>query len=317
MGALQGSPVELVRCKTINLDVPANAEIVIEGEMPPTGWAVQEGPYGEYLGYQSEIKGNPVFNVKAITHRRDPVFQTVTIGTKDHRDSDTANIYLAQGLHSKEAIIQEMRRRGFDVRDINEIMGVTIVSMKKWFEGQARNLIYTWGSQGFPHSHYPKYMIVVDEDVDLNDPETVGWALSTRSRPDEDIVMITGITAKPLDPSNATHTYNTTSSRMGIDATKPLSPFAQPHEWQISKIPFEDGPHVPIGRKIAREGQSLEQLANNILSTIEREPLWFYDVLRKFGEYEYRSVLLAMCHLYSQNRIARDNAGKWTLNSSK
>ena len=312
MGALQGSPAELVHCKTIDLDVPANAEIVIEGELPPTGWTVQEGSYGEYLGYQSEVKGNPVFNVKAITHRKNPVFQTVTIGTKDHRVSDTANIYLAQGLHSKQVIIQEMRRRGFDVRDINEIMGVTVVSMKKWFEGQPRNLIFSWGSQGFPHTQYPKYMIVVDEDIDLNDPEMVGWALSTRSRPDEDIIMVTGITAKPLDPSNATHTYNTTSSRMGIDATKPLPPLAHSHEWQMSEIPFENEVNVPIGRKIAREGQPLEQLANDIFNAIRTKPLWFYEILRKFGEYEYRSVLLATCHLRSQNRITQDRTGKWS-----
>jgi 2,5-furandicarboxylate decarboxylase 1 len=309
MGALQGSPVELVRCKTIDLDVPANVEIVIEGEMPPTGWSVQEGPYGEFLGYQSERKGNPVFNIKAITCRRNPVFQTATIGTKDYLASDTANIYLAQGLHSKQVVIQEMRRRGFDVRDITESMGVTVVSMKKWFEGQARNLILSWGSQGFPQDHFPKYMIVVDEDIDVNDPDLVGWALSWRSRPDEDVVMVTGISAKPLDPSNPTHTYNATTSRMGIDATKPLPPHAQPHEWEMSTIPFES--EIPIGRKTAREGETLQQLANDILSTIQAKPLWMYDILRKFEEYEYRSVLCAMCHLYSQDKIAQDNAGRW------
>jgi len=313
MGGLQGSPTELVHCKTIDLDVPATAEIVIEGEMPPTGWTVQEGPYGEYLGYQSERKGNPVLNVKAITHRRNPIYQTVTIGTKDYLVSDTANIYLAQGLHSKEVIIQEMRKRGFDIRNIREIMGVTVVSMKKWFEGQARNLILSWGSQGFPEEHYPKYMLVVDDDINLDDPDMVGWALSTRSRPDEDVVMVTGITAKPLDPSNQTHTYNTTTSRMGVDATKPLPPFAQPHEWQISKIPFEGEPGLPAGRKSARQGQSLERLTNDILRAIEAKPLWFYDILREFGDYDYRSLLISMCHIYSQKRIAQDSAGRWVL----
>jgi 2,5-furandicarboxylate decarboxylase 1 len=311
MGALQEGPVELVHCKTIDLDVPAHAEIVIEGEMPPEGWTVQEGPYGEFVGYQSERKGNPVFNVKAITHRNNPIFQTATIGTKDYLASDTANIYLAQGLHSKEVIIQEMRRRGFDVRDIAETMGITVVSMKKWFEGQARNLILSWGSQGFPMDHFPKYMIVVDEDIDLNDPEDIGWALSWRSRPDEDAVMVTGISAKPLDPSNPIHTYNATSSRMGIDATKPLPPYSQPHEWQLSEIPFESEINTPIGRKIARERESLEKLANDIFATIEIRSLWFYDILQEFGEYEYRSVLLAMCHLYGQKRIAQDEAGRW------
>jgi UbiD family decarboxylase len=309
MGALQGKPVELVHCKTVDLDVPSNVEIVIEGEIPPIGWTVREGPYGEFTGYQSEVKENPVVNVKAITYRKNPIFQTATIGTKDFATSDTVGIYLANSLQ-ESPIIQEMRRRGFDVRAVNDMMGFTIVSMKKWFEGQARNLILSWGSHKLPHQHYPKYLVVVDDDIDVKDPAMVAWALSTRSKPDEDIIVLSGMTAKPLDPSNATHSYNTTSSRMGIDATKPLPPFAQPHEWQVSVMPFQ-GEKGPAGRKAARQGKDLQQLTDQIHNELEKQPLQFQEILKKFGDYEYRSILLGMCQLREQNKILQDNAGKW------
>lgn len=308
MGALQGKPVELVRCKTVDLEVPANTEIVIEGEIPPIGWSVPEGPYGEFTCYQSERKLNPVVNVRAITYRKRPIFQTATIGTMDHVHSDTFNIGLAKNLQ-KDRVIEEMRRRGFDVRDIGNIMGFTVVSMKKWFEGQARNLIMSWGAHPLPHTQYPKYMIVVDEDIDVNDPAMVAWALSTRSRPDEDVITVTGITAKPLDPSNPVHSYNATMSRMGIDATKPLPPFALRHEWQVSTVPFEK--EIPIGRKTARAGKELKLLVENIFSVIKKQPLWLREILEIFGDYEYRSILLAMCQLYEEKKILQNDIGQW------
>jgi 3-polyprenyl-4-hydroxybenzoate decarboxylase len=209
-----------------------------------------------------------------------------------------------------------MRGRGFDVRAINEMMGFTVVSMKKWFEGQARNLILSWGSHKLPHQHYPKYLLVVDEDIDVKDPAMVAWALSTRSRPDEDIIILPGLTAKPLDPSNVTHSFNTTSSRMGIDATKPLPPFAQPHEWKVSTIPYE-GEMVPVGRKVSRQGNDLQLLADEVLNAVKKQPLLFYEILRRFSDYEYRSILLVMCKLREENKILQDNAGRWHQSNSR
>lgn len=305
MGGLLKRPVELVQCKTVDLCVPSSAEIVIEGEIPPIGWSVPEGPFGEFTGYQSEVKENPVVKVKAITHRMNPIYQTVTIGTRDYLNTDTANIQLARSLQ-KDTLIGEMRRLGFDVRDINTVMGFTIVSMKKWFEGQARSLIYRFGSS---RTHYPKFLIVVDDDIDVNDPGQIAWALTQRCRPDEDIIIKTGIPAKPLDPSNATHSYNTTSSRMGIDATTPLPPFAKRHEWKLSTVPFKE--EIPPGRKTVRDGKSQTRLANQIFNTIKRETLWFHEVLRRWSEYEYRSILIAMTRLYEEKKILQNSLGQW------
>ena len=305
MGGLQEEPVELVPCKTLDLHVPNNAEIVLEGEILPIGWTVPEGPYGEFTGYQSARKDNPVVRIKAVTHRRDPIFQTVTIGTRDHVNTDTANIWYAQRLQ-KAPIIGAMRRLGFDVRDINTHMGFTIVSMKKWFEGQARSLIYRFGSS---RTHYPKFLIVVDEDIDVNDPAQVEWALTQACRPDEDVIIKTGIPAKPLDPSNAYHNYNAVSSRLGIDATRPLPPYAERYEWVLSTVPFEE--EIPIGRKEAREGDSLKRLADEIHGAICGKSLWFYDILRRWEEYEYRSLMLVMTRLYEEKKILQNDIGQW------
>ena len=76
-GALSGAPVRLVRCRTVDLEVPASAEIVLEGEITPVGWKEDEGPYGDFTGFQGSIRWNPVFKVKAVTHRKRPIFQTV------------------------------------------------------------------------------------------------------------------------------------------------------------------------------------------------------------------------------------------------
>jgi 2,5-furandicarboxylate decarboxylase 1 len=195
---------------------------------------------------------------------------------------------------------------GFDVRDITSHMGFSIISMKKWFEGQARSLIYRFGHT---RTHYPKFLIVVDEDIDILDPDQIDWALTQRCQPSEDIIIKTGIPAKPLDPSISLNSYNSVASRMGIDATKPLPPKSEPWEWKESTVPNMYG--TKIGRKKAREGETLNKLAAEIFRSIHEEPLWFYDILIKWNQYEYRSILLAMTKLYETNKIIQNDLGQW------
>lgn len=305
LGGLQKKPVELVQCKTIDLHVPSNAEIVIEGEIPPTGWTTPEGPYGEFTGYQSARKENPIFKVKAVMHRKNPIFQTVTIGTRDFINTDTYHIRYALNLQ-KENALTSFRGMGFDVRDIANHMGFTIISMKKWFEGQARSLIYRFGHT---RTHYPKFVIVVDEDIDVNNPAEIDWALTHRCNPEEDTIIKTGIPAKPLDPSNVFSAYNAVASRLGINATKPLPPYSERWKWVESTVPFQR--EAPIGRTRARKGEKLEKLSDEIHKTISEEPLWFYEILERWGEYEYRSLLIAMTKLFEEKRIVQNDMGQW------
>jgi len=195
---------------------------------------------------------------------------------------------------------------GFDVRDIANHMGFTIVSMKKWFEGQARSLIYRFGST---RTHYPKFLIIVDEDIDIRNPSQVDWALTQRCRPDEDIIIKIGIPAKPLDPSNRFYSHNAVSSRMGIDATKPLPSRSEAWEWVESTVPFCE--EVPIGRKEARGGDALEELAEEILGTLSEETSLFYDVMKRWENYEFRSPLLAITKLNENNLIVCARGAIW------
>jgi 2,5-furandicarboxylate decarboxylase 1 len=305
LGGLHKKPVELVPCRTIDLHVPRNVEIVIEGEIPPSGWTTPEGPYGEFTGYQSARKANPVFKVKALMHRKKPIFHTVTIGTRDFVNTDTYHIRYALNLQ-KENTLNRFQSMGFDVRDITSKMGFTVISMKKWFEGQARSLIYRFGNT---RTHYPKFVIVVDDDIDVNNLTEIDWAMTHRCNPEEDIIIKTGIPAKPLDPSNIFSAYNAVASRLGIDATKPLPPYSERWKWVESTVPYQED--IAIGRTRAREGEALEKLSSEIHQVIIDEPLWFYEVLERWGEYEYRSLLLAMTKLFEENKIIQNDIGQW------
>jgi 2,5-furandicarboxylate decarboxylase 1 len=307
MGALLDRPVELVKCKTLELNVPADAEIILETKLLPVGWTVPEGPYGEFTGYQSARKENPVVKVTAITHRKNPIYQTVTIGTKHHANSDTANIGLAQSLY-KEPLINSLKSTGYDVRGIGSHMGFTIISMKKWFEGQARRLIYEYGST---RSHYPKFLIVVDDDIDVNDPSQIAWAITNACNPESDTIIKTCVPAKPLDPSNKMHHFNTVSSQMGFDATRPLPPYREKGEWIISTVPFEE--EILEGREEATGGMALDALADDIFNTIREEPLWYLNILKRWEDYTYRSIMLAMSKLYAEGKILQDEEGKWEV----
>jgi 2,5-furandicarboxylate decarboxylase 1 len=101
MGAIRGEPVPVVKCITSDLRVPADAEYIIEGYLDADGWTEPEGPYGEYVGYYGRLKQNPVFHLTAITHRKDAVFQTATIGGRNMATTDTAQLC---ALRTEQAI---------------------------------------------------------------------------------------------------------------------------------------------------------------------------------------------------------------------
>ena len=194
-------------------------------------------------------------------------------------------------------------------RDISlSLKRITIISMKKWFEGQARSLIYKFGTT---KTHHPKFLIVVDEDIDIKNPEQISWALTNRCRPDEDIIIKSGIPATALDPSNTTHTRNTTSSSMGFDATKPLPPLAKRHEWIVSTIPFQK--KKVVGTQKARGGEELRHLTEEMMRLLEERSMLFYDILKILEKFEYRSVLIAMTKLYEENKIIQNDLGEWQL----
>lgn len=203
-GALMGSPLELVRCKTVGLMVPAGSEIVIEGEIDPF-LREEEGPFGEFTGYATRPGQNPVIKVKAITHRRDPIYQDVCGGA--HRE------HLTMATIPMEAnYFRVVKGAVPEVEAVRVAAPFTLlISMRKKYEGQARSALLA----AFNADIYLKHAIVVDHDVDINDLQRVLWAVATRVQASRDIFIVPRAQGPSTDPSSEQGVVD----KMGIDAT--------------------------------------------------------------------------------------------------
>jgi 2,5-furandicarboxylate decarboxylase 1 len=208
-GGLLGEPLELVRAATIGVDVPAQAEIVIEGRILP-GVREPEGPFGEFPGYSSHRSTENVFEVTAITHRRDPIFLDVVPGnSSDHLTLAT--------LFREPHLFERLREVVPNLKALHlPKSGTTFhcyISMAKTAEGQARQaMLLLFGME--PNI---KLVVACDQDIDVHDPEQVLWAIATRVQADSDTFVVPSVFCNELDPS----ARDGMSTRMGIDATTP------------------------------------------------------------------------------------------------
>ena len=217
-GALAGRPVELVRCKTVDAEVPADAEIVVEGHFLPA-LREPEGPFGEVAGTYGLLGNRHVFEVSAITMRKDAMYQTALTGmpTTDNH---------VQGW---PAICESIKRLAQlacpEVVDVHAIgpYYIAIVSIRKRLAHEARNVILSvlGPTAGAPQA---KYCIVVDPDVNVRDLNQVLWAVYTRCQPADDAMIFPAMVGAPLDPSAPVHRH---TSKMGFDATVPLGAAAE------------------------------------------------------------------------------------------
>lgn len=231
-GALLGEPVRMTKCETVDLEVPAEAEIVLEGEVPPD-LLEEEGPFGEFTGLYASKGERHVINVKAITRRKDSIFFAMQCGLPV---SDTQAIL---ALSIETGIWKHVKNvEGYiDLMDVvvppqSGVMTV-VVKFRQRHEGQAKNVLAAALSSPYLH---PKIAIAVDEDIDATDLGDVFWAVNTRVNPGRDIIMISGTRMHPLDWSSDSvdipgSEYQKVASKMGIDATKPslLKPVEREH----------------------------------------------------------------------------------------
>lgn len=212
IGGLFGEPYRLARCGIEDLEVPAGAEIVIEGEIL-AGVREPEGPFSEFTGYASFRSTQNVFVAHRIRMRADAMYQAVTSGmSKDH--------ILVSCVTREGEIINALQRNLPNVRNVHvphTTCGafVAFISMKKIADGEPQMAIMaTLGTE-----LYTKYVVVVDDDVDIFDLNDVMWAVATRVRAEKDIFFIPGAKAAILDPTS--DPQNFTVTKMGIDATRP------------------------------------------------------------------------------------------------
>lgn len=220
-GALRGEPVELVKCKTIDLEVPATTEIVLEGEIPP-GVLKEEGPFGEFTGYYGGARApRPVINIKAITYRNNPIYLAAYQGRPPKESSITSII------PDEVEIMRTVRLPGLKQIHITEggVNFVAIASIRKLYEGYGK--VMGLAILSTEPGRMIKYLILVDEDIDPFNRSLVDWALATRFQPSQDVILLEGIPGVPLDPSmpevEKLQATNLTS-KIIIDATRPLTP---------------------------------------------------------------------------------------------
>ena len=219
VGGLFGEPYRLARCGIEDIEVPASAEIIIEGEIL-AGVHEPEGPFGEFTGYASFRSTQNVFVAKRVRMRRDAWFHSVVSGmSRDH--------ILISCITREGEILNALKRNLPNVRAVHvphKTCGafLAIVSMKKIAEGEPRMAMLT----ALGTELYTKQVIVVDEDVDIYDMEDVMWAIVTRVRAEKDILMVPGVKSAIIDPTSDPKTFTVT--KMGIDATTPINEdFAQ------------------------------------------------------------------------------------------
>lgn len=210
-GALLRQPVELVKCKTIDVEVPADAEYVLEGVILG-GVQEDEGPFGEYTGYSTSRSTRNVFVVKAITRRARPIYLDIVPGY--------SNEHLLLGRSAKEAFVfSRLKELVPNLVAMNYPMSGThfhaYISLRKSAEGQVRHaLMLLLGLD-----NYIKLAVAVDEDVDVFQESQVLWAMATRFQADTDMFMVPKVLCNRLDPSSV----DGMSAKVGIDATAPLN----------------------------------------------------------------------------------------------
>ena len=211
-GALRGEPLEIARGVTVDVEVPARAEIVLEGEILQ-GVLEPEGPFGDFMQFYIPVTPNHVMRVSAVTHRRDAIFQTMHAGQAE----DTALLALSREAQLYEAIAAA----GTDVREVSlnpTILGGA-VAIRKRFEGEPKQVM----AAAFGRYRWLKVCVVVDEDVDVFDPGDVWWAIATRAR----LGSAAGLLHVPDAPGLPRDPHGMHAGKLGIDATIPLGTWAE------------------------------------------------------------------------------------------
>lgn len=198
-GGIRGQPVEVVKCETIDVEVPATAEYVLEGEIP-TDSVETEGPFGEFTGFMAGGRKCPVFNVKCITHRKDPLLLGIISQFPPSESSMIKRNLLEANL--LKHLSQTLRIPGIVDLHALESGGCTAtlwVSLKKMYTGHVDQLaMAVWGYFGMS---YYKWLVVADEDDDIRDPFMREWILSWRVNPSRDMRIFPNTAAIELDPS--------------------------------------------------------------------------------------------------------------------
>ena len=221
-GFIRSKPVKLVKCKSIPIEVPANSEIILEGEVDLNDYRI-EGPFGDHTGYYSPQAEYPTFKLKKITMKKNPIFPVITVGKPVKED------YFL-GKASERLMLPALKKISSEITDINMpaegiFHNFIIVAIKKKYPGQAKKVMHTiWGTGLLALT---KIIIVVDDKVNVHDLSEVSWRIGVNIDPGRDVLLSEG-PSDDLDHASEFYRYG---GKMGIDATEKIKSEPRSREW--------------------------------------------------------------------------------------
>ena len=243
-GFLRKEPVEMIKCETVDMEVPAHSEIVLEGYVDPDETRL-EGPFGDHTGYYSLADQYPVFHLTCITHRKKPIYPATIVGRPPMEDA-----YM--GKATERIFLPLMQLQLPEVKDINMppegvFHNCVIVSIRKTYPGQAQKVMSALWGLGL--MMLAKLIIVVDENVDVQNLSEVMWRVFNNIDPERDTIIAKG----PLDALDHSSPLPNFGSKMGIDATQKWPSEGHTRDWPDDITMTEDVKHL-VDRKWKQYG---------------------------------------------------------------
>jgi 2,5-furandicarboxylate decarboxylase 1 len=304
-GGIRGAAVELAPCETIDLPYVADAEIVLEAEILPTGWTQPEGRFGEFTGLMGGLHWNPNVRVKAVLMRRDAIYYALHMPWE--------NTWLAAPTRY-QAIRRALKTAGVQVKDINVTLGGrafwhAVISIRKQ-AGEGKNALLAALSV-----MDLKHVVVVDDDIDVFNPTEVEWAIATRVQGDRDVMIVTHARGKPLDPSLPPMPPGVvpTTAKVGIDAT-----IAEgiPRE-RYQRISYAYAERAKIADYLAGKSDPAQpasgaaaELARQIHALLEKEPVYYTELAEKFASQPFQAIARALGELHAEHKLWQDPKGR-------
>jgi 4-hydroxy-3-polyprenylbenzoate decarboxylase len=211
-GITRKKGIKTVKCKTIDLEVPANAEIVLEGNVDPSDLR-DEGPFGDHTGYYTPAEPFPTFTLTGIMRRKNPIYVTTVVGKPILEDAYIGKVIERSFLPLIRMFHPEVV--DFSMPAAGWFQGIAIISIKKRYPGQAKKVMM--GLWGMGQLSLTKMFVVVDDDINIHDMNDVIWAVTTRTDAARDTIIINNTPTDTLDPASSLVNLG---SKLGIDATQ-------------------------------------------------------------------------------------------------
>jgi 2,5-furandicarboxylate decarboxylase 1 len=308
-GGLRRKPLALAEGETVPVPCIADAEIVLEGEIIPEGWTQSEGPSSEFNRLMGGIHLNPRVRIKAIMHRRDPIYYALHMPWE--------NIWMSAPIY-EAAAFRVLREAGVAATAINVTPGGCchwhIVAAIKKQPGDGKNAIMALLSIADI-----KHVVVTDDDIDIFDPVDLEWALATRVQADRDVIVVSNARSKPLDPSLPPTNGIPTTAKMGIDATIPENVPRERYRRIVyvneGKVQLKDylGSQADTGQRSVRTAAAADagSVEQKILDSLSKSHRFFADILGLFPREDFGAIARAIGELTSAGKITQDGDGKY------